>query len=79
LEAFQSWQDTHADALKTLSEPEKLSAFRSVYLNAQKSFNTPEGSLAKELVDTVTDKPVEQDLQGKAKQFAQLTTYGTSD
>jgi hypothetical protein len=53
LTRFNNWQSTHEDALKGLSESERLNAFNSVYKPIQKALNTPEGALAKRFVDAI--------------------------
>jgi hypothetical protein len=52
LSAFSEWQQNEYAGLKGIPEAQQLQIFNQVYLPVQQQMNTPEGALAKEIVDT---------------------------
>jgi len=52
LSAFSEWQQNEYAGLKGIPEAQQLQIFNQVYLPIQQQMNTPEGALAKEIVDT---------------------------
>ena len=52
LQAFGEWEKETAGTFPDMPEAQKLQMFNSVYLPIQQQMNTPQGALAKEIVDT---------------------------
>ena len=73
LKRFNDWQSAHQDALKGLSDSDKLAAFNSVYKPTQASFNTPDGQLAKKFVDALTGNTPEAKANNYSKEFPTYT------